>query len=138
MAWTISSHRVVCVGELAASFRREAVVAGAAVVLGRAPERRDPAAILESMQRGIEGSMFDLEHVVRPVRDGVRDGVAVRRANRESLEDEEVECALQELRPASAGFHVSACAPQDNLPRGENDHGQFNERRPSAGLDHLG
>src|SRR5262249_40992394 len=37
--------------ELLAALRREAVVPRFAVVLGRAPERRDPAAVLEAVER---------------------------------------------------------------------------------------
>ena len=45
--------------------RRQRVVARAAVVFGRAPHGRDPAAILEPVERGIERSMLDLQDVIR-------------------------------------------------------------------------
>src|SRR5687768_16194637 len=59
------------------------VVLRLAVVLGGAPERRDPAAVFQPMQGRVEGPMLDLEHVLRTALDGVRDGMAVRRADHE-------------------------------------------------------
>src|SRR5215471_15757605 len=44
--------------ELTLPFRRQAVEPYAAPAVGRAPERGDPAALLEAVQRGIERSLF--------------------------------------------------------------------------------
>src|SRR5262245_64293795 len=51
--------------QLLAAQRRQPVVLRLAVVLGRAPERLDPTAILQSMEGWIQGAMLDLEHVLR-------------------------------------------------------------------------
>src|SRR5688500_7706768 len=82
-------------GELRAARRRQPVVARAAVVLRRPPEGGDPAAILEAMERRVERSVLDLQHVFGSLRDGVSDGVAVRRPDRQRLEDEEIERTLK-------------------------------------------
>src|SRR5436190_5414775 len=84
-------------GQLAAAGRREAVVACLAVVLGGAPEGGNPAAILEPVKRGRQRAVLDLEHVVRPMFDRVRDGVPVRRAEHQRLEDQQVERALEQF-----------------------------------------
>src|SRR5262245_52364276 len=96
-------------GELPASARREAIEAGAPVVVGGAPVRRDPAAILEPVERRVERSVLDLEHLVRPERDGVRDRVAVGRSEHERAQDQQIERSLQQLslhRRASAFRHL--------------------------------
>ena len=109
-ARTISSHRLVCADELLSALRCEPVVARAPVVLGRAPERRDPAAILEAVQGRVERAVLHLEHLVRPTLDRMRDGVAVCGPDTERLQDEQVERSLEELTLHGRRFHVSALA----------------------------
>jgi hypothetical protein len=95
------THQLVPAGglrlELLAALRGQAVVAGAAVVLGGAPEARDPAAVLEPVQRGIERSVLDLKNIFRTVLDRVGDGVPVRGPQRQRLEHEHVEGPLEHV-----------------------------------------
>ena len=72
--------------ELPTACRCQTVVARLAIVLGRAPERGDPAAVLEPMQRGVERAVLDLQNVFRTLADDVRDGVPVRRPGDQRLE----------------------------------------------------
>src|SRR6185503_14641900 len=55
--------------ELFAARRRQPVVLRLAVVVGRAPERCDPAAVFQPVQGWIEGAVLDLEHVLRAALD---------------------------------------------------------------------
>jgi hypothetical protein len=90
----------------------------AAVVLGGAPERRDPSPVLEAMQGRIERSVFDLQHVVGALLDGVRDGMAVGGAEHEGLQDEKIQRSLQQLafeRRAASRWHVDDPTPVDYL-----------------------
>jgi hypothetical protein len=55
--------------------------------------------------------VLDLKHVVRSVLDGVRDGVAMRRPQRQGAHIEEVERALEQLalhRRSAALRHLNA------------------------------
>ncbi len=49
------------------------------------------------MESGVKGAVFDLKHIVGAALDRVGDGVAVGGSGQESLEDEEVEGALEHL-----------------------------------------
>jgi hypothetical protein len=49
------------------------------------------------MQRGIEGSVLDLQDLLGLPRDGVRDRMAVRGRNGDSLQDQQIERALQQV-----------------------------------------
>jgi hypothetical protein len=84
-------------GQLRPPLGREAIVAGAAIVFGRPPERSDPAAILEPVEGGIERPVLDLQHVLGAMFDGLRDGVPVCRPECERFEDQHVERSLQQL-----------------------------------------
>src|ERR1041384_7782480 len=64
-------------GELFASGGGEGVELGAAVVLGRAPLGVEQAAILEAVQRGVEGALVDLEDAARDLLDALADPPAV-------------------------------------------------------------
>src|SRR4051812_48571858 len=100
--------------ELAAALWRQAVIARAPVVFGGTPERRDPAAVLEAVESRIERAVLDLKNIFRTMLDGVGDGVAVRGAERQRLEHQDVERPLEHVafdgrRPAPGH------APEDNL-----------------------
>ena len=101
---------------------RELVVAGAPVVLARAPLGAEPAASFHALQRLIERAVVDAERAVRALLEPGRDGVAVHGAPAERFENEEVERALEEGQclvgrrhssyPVSAkgnNGHLSAC-----------------------------
>src|SRR6476661_2584458 len=75
-------------GELLAPRSSQPVVAGLAVVFGSAPERSDPATILETMQSRVQRAMFDLQDGIGAVFDHVRDGVSVGRAEHERLQNQ--------------------------------------------------
>src|SRR5206468_10445920 len=78
-----------------AARRREAVVPRAAVILGCAPERSDPPAILETVERRIQRPVLDLQHLVGSLLDGVRDRVPVRGAEGQGFQDQQVERPLE-------------------------------------------
>src|SRR4029079_3753512 len=59
---------------------RQGIKLRLAVVFGRAPVRRDPAALFKTMQRRIERAFADGERIVGGVLDPARDRVAVRGA----------------------------------------------------------
>ena len=79
--------------EGAAAGRREAVVLGAAVVVGELPVAVDPFFLLQSLERGIERSLVDLEHAVGGLLDALGDAPAVHGPERERAEEEEVDRA---------------------------------------------
>src|SRR5580698_393767 len=81
--------------ELRAALRREGVKLCAAIVFGSSVGGGDPFALDEAMERGIERALLDLEHFVGAEFDGLGDGVAVRGAEQERAEDEQVERALE-------------------------------------------
>ncbi len=53
--------------------------------------------MLEAIQRGIERALLNLQAVLRDLLNAEQDAVAVQRPQRDGLEDEEVEGALQQL-----------------------------------------
>ena len=89
-------QRPVSIVSCLATDRRERVEASAAIVVGRAPRALDPAALLESLERGVERSVVDEERVAGPRLDGDGDAVAVMRPERQHAEDEEIERSLEE------------------------------------------
>ncbi len=110
-------------GKLFAPFRCKAVVARFAIVLGSAPERRDPTAILEPMKRRIERTVLDLKDFVRTALDGVRDGVAVGWAEDKRLQDQQIEGSLKyfPFQGRCAAFSHIAFPPSfplEHLPKG--------------------
>src|SRR5207248_8279497 len=83
--------------ELFASRGGERIEARLAVVDRYAPLAGDPAALLETLQRGIERSVLDEELLVGGLLDGVRDALAVLRPPDEGAEDQQIQRALQQL-----------------------------------------
>src|SRR5689334_25396302 len=82
---------------------RQRIELGAPVVLARLPLAGDPSLLLELVERGIERPVAHLEHVGGQVLEALADRPSVRGLERDDLEDEEIECALDEvLRPAHA------------------------------------
>src|SRR5579872_1708506 len=77
---------------------RQTVVTSFAIVFRSAPERSDPPAALQTVQRRIERAMLDLQDRIGAMFDHVRDGVTVRRAQDERLKDQQVQRALQQIR----------------------------------------
>ena len=81
--------------ELAASGLGEFVILGAAIVVRSTPLWFDPATALESMKRGVEGALLDLEDIAGDLLDALGDGPAVQRFEDKGLKDEKVESALR-------------------------------------------
>jgi hypothetical protein len=53
--------------------------------------------VLEAVQRRIERSLLDREHVAGELQDALRDAPSVKRLARERLEDQQVERALEQV-----------------------------------------
>jgi hypothetical protein len=90
--------------QLTTTFRRERVIARATIVLRGRPAGLDPPAILETVQRGIQGPLLHLEKRLGPLLDRPRDGVSVCGAELQRLQDQHVERPLQKVsagRPRS-------------------------------------
>ena len=77
---------------------RQRVVLGPAAGGGLAPLRDNPALVLEPMERWIECAGAHLEHIARDLLDAKRDAPAMHRLERECLQDQQIERALQQLR----------------------------------------
>src|SRR5881394_670291 len=90
-----------------ASLRGETVVFGAAVVVARAPFAVDPGALLEPLERRIEGALVDVEDALRELLDALADPPAVHRLEVERLEHEEVEGAPEHVGGSRCGFVAS-------------------------------
>src|SRR5215207_4423880 len=75
----------------------ELVELGPQVVLRRAPLGRNPPLPLDAVERGVERALFHPQHVVGHQDDTLPDSVPVQRTDRERLQDEHVERALQQL-----------------------------------------
>ena len=75
----------------------EPVVLRAPAVLGGAPLRVDPASLLQPDERRVDGALAYLQRVLGELLDAVGESPSVHRRERERLEDEQVERALQDL-----------------------------------------
>ena len=87
----------VFLGELLAAGSTETVVFGPSIILRNSPFRGEPPAQLEPVKRGVERAFLHAEHFVGALTDQFGDGVAVLSAGGQSLEDEHVESALNEV-----------------------------------------
>jgi hypothetical protein len=77
---------------------REAVELRPPVVLGRAPLRADPPAVLETVERRVQRTLVDLEDVRRALLDAHGDAPTVHGlVDLEDLEDEQVQRALEQI-----------------------------------------
>jgi hypothetical protein len=70
---------------------------GSTIVVRDSPLRLEPAAVLETVERGVQSPFIEDERLTRRVEDPSRDVVAVTSAEYEGLEDEYVECAAEEI-----------------------------------------
>lgn len=82
---------------------RESIKPGLAIVLGKAVFCRDQAMLHQSLERWIERSMSYLQHLVRPAFNGLGYGMPMCTPEGKSLQDEQIECALQQVQ-LIAGF----------------------------------
>src|SRR5687768_15044965 len=83
----------------------DGVEARAAFGGGLAPLGLDPALFLEPLERRIERSLFDSEHVARQAPDVLGDAIPVQRPDAERLQDQHVERAGKQLGAFGAGVH---------------------------------
>ena len=84
--------------ERAATNGRQAVVLGAAVVLGEPPLGPEKPSYLEAVESRVERPFFDAEDVVRRLLDAAGDGVSVHQATRaDGLQNEHLQSARHEL-----------------------------------------
>src|SRR5207302_1116119 len=83
----------------------EAVVLGVAPALRGVPVCRDPAAILEALERWIERPRIDRQDTLGDLSDAVGDPPAVHRRERQCLEHEHVERALDDVAAAILWRH---------------------------------
>src|SRR6202034_2877609 len=60
--------------------------------------RSEQLFIFEAMERGIKGSLLDLERVARDLLDSLCDGIAVNGSKRNDPHDEKVERALRKVK----------------------------------------
>jgi hypothetical protein len=100
--------------ELFAASRRQAVIPRLAVVLRSPPEGRDPTSVFEPVQRRVKRAVLDLQNFFRAVLDDVGNCVAVRRAQNQRLQNEQVQCALQHFafkRMSFSGWHLLPIIP---------------------------
>jgi hypothetical protein len=68
--------------------------------------RAEQLFIFEAMERGIEGSLLDLECVARDLMDSLRDGIAVNGSKRNDPHDEKVERTLRKVKPVLCFLHT--------------------------------
>ena len=67
------------------------------VVLRRAPFSRDPALMLEAVERGIERALRDLQDIAGDLLNPLRDRPAVHRAGGQRPKNEQVQRALKQI-----------------------------------------
>lgn len=84
--------------ELPAACDCERIEASATVIFGRAPLGLDPAIEEEPLQRGIERALANLQYVLGNLSKALRDPVSMSWTRNETTEDQEIECAGQQLR----------------------------------------
>src|SRR6185436_12999707 len=76
---------------------RQAVKPRPTIVFRRAPIGGDPTLFLETLQSGVERSLLDLKDFFRELPDPLRDRPAVQRLERDGLQDQQVDGALNEI-----------------------------------------
>src|SRR5215468_10127327 len=90
----------------------------AAVVLGGAPARLDPAAALEPMERRVQRALLDVERRAGDLVEALGDGPSVLRLEGHGLEDQEIEGPLWKIQrfvchsacpAASTGDYMYSC-----------------------------
>ena len=91
--------------ELCPSFRGELVELRAPVVVGHAPLRLEPAAVLHAVERGVQSALVHTQGLARGLEDPRGDVVAVSRPEDERLEHQHIERAAEEVE---IGVHASA------------------------------
>src|SRR6516225_3771234 len=89
-------------GEQLASPRRcEAVVLGSLIVFGNTPSARNPAFLLQPLQRGVKRPVLHLEGILRQALNGLGDAVAVSWTPEQRAQNQHVERAINKFDPVS-------------------------------------
>src|SRR5687768_5700297 len=90
--------------ELLTSLCRQSIEFGAPVVLGRAVLERNPAALDQPVKCRIERSLLDQQDIIRATLDRLGDRMTVGGSPPQRTQNEEIECALEELDSTQASF----------------------------------
>ena len=91
---------------MSSSLGSELVELGFPASLGGLPARAEQLFVFEAMERGIEGSLLDLECVARDLLDSLSDGIAVNGSKSNDPHDEKVERALRKVEPVVSFLHA--------------------------------
>jgi|HubBroStandDraft_6_1064221.scaffolds.fasta_scaffold1352934_1 hypothetical protein len=83
--------------EMFSAFGGEAVEFGAAIVFGDAPFAGEEFPLFEAMQGRVERALFDFQRGSRDLFDAQQDSVAVLEAEGDSFEDQQIECAREQI-----------------------------------------
>jgi hypothetical protein len=73
------------------------IVFGAAIIFRFAPFGANPSLMLETMQRRIKSTLVHLQNVAGDLANSLGDGPAVHRTERDGLEDQQINSALDEV-----------------------------------------
>src|SRR4030095_3657406 len=87
--------------------RRDGIELRLAIVVALPPLGLDEPIALETVERGIERPLWDLERVLGDLRDAEKDAVAVERAERHRLQDQHVERPGEELGDLGCQIRLS-------------------------------
>ena len=71
--------------------------------VGGGPRGLQPALLLQPVQRRVQRALRDLQHVAADLANALRDAPAVHRLERERLEDEQIQRALNEIGRSAHG-----------------------------------
>src|SRR4030095_3593586 len=82
--------------ELLAASCRQSIELGATIVLGCALLESDPPTLDEAVQRRVQRSLLDQQHVVRTALDRLDDGMTVRGTEAQGPQDQQIESALKQ------------------------------------------
>jgi hypothetical protein len=96
-------------GELPAPGPRQAVVLRLPVVVGGVPLGVDPPLLLEAVQRRVERPLVHAQHITRDLLDALRDAPPMHRLERERLQDQHVQRALQQILFLTAHESTLTC-----------------------------
>src|SRR2546427_6557752 len=83
--------------KLPAAEPRQRIELGAAIILASFPFGGDPARLLELVQCGIKRSVADLQYFTRHLLQSLADCPAIQRLQRQDLQDQEIQSALDEI-----------------------------------------
>ncbi len=83
--------------EFAFASRREPVILRLALVFRLAPFARDPTLVFEAIQRRVERALLNLQTIFGNLLDAQQNAIAVQRTERNGLENEHVQRALQKV-----------------------------------------